>query len=235
MSEGNQSSFGPPEQRKAPCPECRKETRVSTLFEKITSWSTFRGQISGIEEYYVFECKGCEEIFFARSSGNSEDYFHYENEDGIYETEYNNRRLFWPSVAHTPTPAWAGFDLSSIDTTLWDLMQNVYKAINNEMPVLAAIGMRTCFDRVSEILRVDTTLSFSEKLEELRKAGYINGKQKGFLEVLVDAGSAAAHRGWKPKQSQLAIMIEILEGLIRDQFILQDEVRKLRKEIPTKK
>lgn len=231
-----QGAFGSADARKAPCPNCDKETRVDTLFERLDSWHEDGPDINGVDEYYVFQCRGCEEIFFAKSSRNSEDYSHYTNPfTGEWEIVYEDRKSYFPAVVQTPTPSWAGFDLATADTTLHDLLNSIYTAMNHDLRVLAAIGMRTALDRVSELLGVDTNLSFEEKLNELRKGGHISGVQKGVLEVLVDAGSAAAHRGWKPDDKHLATMKEILEALIRDHFILKDDVKRLKDSIPSKK
>ena len=233
MSDSDYSAFGKLDLRRAACPECEKETRVDTLFEKYQRWDA--PDIQGKEEYYVFQCRGCETIFFAKASSNSEDYFlYYDHTTGKEEIEYNEVKTLWPSVPKTPTPSWAGFNLSSSDQVLFDLLHSIYKAMNNEMPILAAIGMRTAFDRVSLFLDVESHFSFAEKLEAMRKGGHISGVQKGILEVLINAGNAAAHAGWSPKPQQLKTMLEILEALIRDQFILKAEVAELAKKVPKK-
>jgi len=228
-------AFGKQNERRAPCPECEKETRVDTLFERIDRWHEDGPDISGLVENYVFQCRGCEGIFFAKSTGNSEDYVdYYDRHTGEHVQEFIDTKSFWPALPQTPVPSWAGFNLATADQTLFELLHSVYTAMNSNLPVLAAIGMRTAFDRVSELLGVNTTLSFGEKLEELRRGGHISGVQKGILEVLIDAGSAAAHRGWKPKDSHLATMKEILEALIRDHFVLNAEVAELRKSLPSR-
>lgn len=228
--------FGPEHNRKAPCPECAKETRVDTLFMKLERWDLEGPGISGVVEHYVFQCRGCEEVFFSKSSGNSEEYYdYYDQYTGEQRREYEYEKSFWPTIAQTQVPDWAQGDLAKEDKILFDLLNSIYTAMNSNLGVLAAIGMRTAFDRVSEVLKVQTTLSFEDKLEELRKKGHISGAQKGVLTVLIDAGSAAAHRGWKPKDSQLSTMKEILEALIRDHFILKSDVAELKANIPAKK
>ena len=82
MSEIYEGIFGSNENRRAPCPECEKETRVATLFEKLDRWDDPQSLISGVEERYVFQCKGCDAIFYATASGNSEGYGEYMDEDG---------------------------------------------------------------------------------------------------------------------------------------------------------
>lgn len=228
-------AFGEENQRKAPCPLCKEARRVDTLFERIDHWDIPGPDISGVDEYYVFQCRGCETIFFAKSSGNSEDYFYgFDPEVGEDVRVDIDTKSFFPSVQSRPTPHWSHSKLGRVDSVLHDLLQSVYKSLHNDMPVFAAIGVRTTFDRLSELLGVDTKLSFAEKLEALRKGGHISGIQKGFLEILVDAGGAAAHRGWSPTDSQLSTMVDILEAVIRDHFVLKEEAKKLKDSIPKK-
>ncbi|UWR16531.1 DUF4145 domain-containing protein [Sulfitobacter sp. M368] len=235
MSDNYLGAFGPSATRRANCPDCRKPTRVSTLFERIDRWQDAQNNIEGLIESYVFQCNGCEVVFFARVTSNSEDYVErtnpYTGENFPY---YNNIYVYCPSVPSLPIPSWAGLKLALQDEQLHHLLSSVYQAINSDLPVLAAIGMRTAFDRISEILGVNVDEPFAEKLESLRKDGYISGTQKGILEVLVNAGSAAAHRGWRPNSRQLVTMLEILQALIRDHFILKGDVADLRAVIPTK-
>jgi len=228
-------AFGSQADRRAACPQCKKDTRVSTLFERIDRWDDGL-YINGVIEHYAFQCNGCEAVFLARSTSNSEDYIEaVDPHTGEPVTEYVDSKSFLPAVPNTPTPSWAGFRLALHDETLHHLLSSVYKAMNNEMPVLAAIGMRTSFDRISELLEVDSELSFAKKLDALRKQGHISEVQKEFLEMLVDAGSAAAHRGWKPEPQHLETMLEVLEALIRDHFILKNEIAKFKGLIPKKK
>lgn len=236
MSEVDYTGFGVESVRKAMCPECEKETRVDTLFHKIENWTDEGPDIEGRVDHFVFECRGCEVVFFARSTSNSEDYYDYVDPyTGETWQDYRIQKKSWPSVPQATPPIWANFNLSATDKILSDLLHDIYHALNNDLYMFAAIGCRTVFDRISEVLGIDTELSFAEKLEEMRKASHISGKQKGTLEVLVDAGSAAAHRGWKPERKYLDTMLDIIEQLIHEHFVLKAEIADLKKAIPARK
>jgi hypothetical protein len=53
------------------------------------------------------------------------------------------------------------------------LFDDVYIALNNDLGVLAAIGMRTVFDSASELLSIDPNLSLEKKLNALESQGKI--------------------------------------------------------------
>jgi hypothetical protein len=76
-------------------------------------------------------------------------------------------------------------------------------------------------------------ISFVKKLEQLHQEGHIGRADKECLEVLTDAGSAAAHRGWEPDEEQLRVLISIMEHFVT-RFILKNEAGKLRGSIPVR-
>ncbi len=53
-------------------------------------------------------------------------------------------------------------------------------------------------------------------------------------DVLVDAGSAAAHRGWRPKPEELNTMMDVVETFLHRSFILDEGIKKLKAAIPPK-
>ena len=111
------------------------------------------------------------------------------------------------------------------DLNLKDLMVELYTAFNNGMPVLAAIGVRTSFDRATEILGIDPSLPFVQKLDQLATLGMLSGNDRVALAALIDAGSAAAHRGWKPTDEALSTMLHILEAFVHKEIVLDQMMK----------
>ncbi|MGH8405844.1 MAG: DUF4145 domain-containing protein [Pseudomonas sp.] len=74
--------------------------------------------------------------------------------------------------------------------------------------------MRTAFDRTTEILKINSHLSFEDKVVELTKEGYIGETEANTLSVVTNAGNAAAHRGWAPDRKTFEILIATLEQYI---------------------
>lgn len=54
------------------------------------------------------------------------------------------------------------------------------------------------------------------------------------LAVLIDAGSAAAHRAWRPSHKELDAMMTILEGFLHRSILLDDVAHRLKKVVPSK-
>jgi hypothetical protein len=78
-------------------------------------------------------------------------------------------------------------------------------------------------------------LPFKEKLDQLQNKGHISASERAQLDILTDAGGAAAHRGWEPTADQLNTIMSIVETFIHRKFILESEVKRLRAQIPRRK
>jgi hypothetical protein len=140
---------------------------------------------------------------------------------------------YWPAPATRKPPKWVG-NIEEADRNLGKLLSEMYTALNDDLRVLAAIGARTVFDRSSELLGVDPKLSFARKLQELLNQGKVSKDEHVTLDVLVDAGSAAAHRGWRPKPEELNTMMDVVDTFLHRSFILGDGIKKLKAAIPPK-
>jgi hypothetical protein len=147
-------------------------------------------------------------------------------EERIYRIE------FWPGVVHR-RPAWLS-DIASVDGQLFSLLEETYQALNSGLKVITAIGMRTSIDRATEVLKIDPSLTFEEKLEALEKLGRISAEEKKSLRTLIDAGSAAAHRGWSPSDVALNTMVAITENFLHQTFILDQKWKELSSVVPPK-
>jgi rubredoxin len=211
------------------CPECGAE-RADVVAQHKEEYDY--GGIYGATYYSVLECRGCGHHYFKTLSWNSEDIDHEHNPiTGEWDTIAHERIAFWPPAAKRRRPEWAD-EIGFEDRVLGSLFDDVYTALSNNLGVLAAIGMRTVFDRAAELLNIDPAKTFQQKLSELKAGDHITEKEKTVLGALIDAGSAAAHRGWQPKPKQLDAMMTILEAFLHRAFLLEDIGAELGKGVP---
>jgi hypothetical protein len=202
----------------------------------------------GGRSYRILKCAGCETVYFKFRRLLIESIYDESNAEG-YDNDMTFEQLeewkesierevsgveghiladehtYWP-VPKRQRPDWR-----KLDATLIKLLDSVYTALENDLLVLAAIGMRVVFDRASELIGIDPDKSFAKKLEQLHQEGHIGAADKEYLQILTDAGSAAAHRGWEPDVEQLRVLTSIMEHFVR-RFILKDEAGRLREAIP---
>jgi len=94
--------------------------------------------------------------------------------------------------------------------------------------------MRTVFDCASQLLGTDPSQSFGEKLKEPAANNKIGGEEKEILSTLAEAGSAAAHRGWKPTATEMDTLMDALENFLHRAFVLKHQFRRMKKNIPVR-
>jgi Domain of unknown function (DUF4145) len=203
---------------KGHCPRCGGGRNAEVIAHHEDSWQDEEGDIWGRGDYRILKCAGCDQIYFQQETWCSED--------------ADKKTTYWPAPSKRERPKWL-WEID--DSALEDLLTSVYTALDNDLRVLAAIGLRTAFDRASELLGVDPRKSFADKLSQLVEDGHIGSTEKASLDVLTDAGSAAAHRGWKPKLKQLDTLSSIMEQFVYRTFVLNAEAKRVKTSIPSRK
>lgn len=196
------------------------------------------------KSWYILRCRGCDHVFVQTVATNSEDFDYGYDESGGTDSWPIETTDYWPSLAKREMPDWMVTHDMKADTdgALHAALIELYKALNNDICMLAAIGIRTAFDIAAELLGADAELTFKAKLEHLVKAGHIGKIDHGRLETLVDAGSASAHRGWRPSVDDLNTMMDVLEQFVHDAFIvptknqhLDAKLVKVKSKVPPRK
>jgi hypothetical protein len=230
----NETKGKAPNVIKAHCPDCSGMRNAYLRAEHVTEGS----EDDYDEEIYrwsdtsmVLECCGCSRVFFRRDFW----FWEWEGDDlltgdplpGSVTTTY------WPAPTTRKPPKWIE-DIEKADRDFGSLLSEMYTALNNDLRVLAAIGARTVFDRSSELLGVAPELSFTNKLDELSNQGKVSKDERDTLNILVNAGNAAAHRGWRPQPEELNTMMDVVETFLHRSFILGDGIKKLKAAIPGK-
>lgn len=220
------------EKRKGHCPTCGAGKHADTVALHEKRYDVEDVGVWGKTEYRILQCRGCEEIYFETTETFSED-VHYKKHPvtGEVEPYLQERKSYWPVPTKRDQPEWAQ-DLIGVDRPLSDLLDDVYGCLNAGLPVPAAIAVRTVFDRASELLDVDASLTFKVKLAELVAKGTVGQQEREMLSSLTDAGSAAAHRGWRPDNAKLGTMVSILETFLHRAFILPKQAQALSGAVP---
>ena len=84
------------------------------------------------------------------------------------------------------------------------LAGEVYAAIDAGLLALPLMGARAAFDRAMFLLVGDPPGGFTAKLEAMKAKERLTDRDLAILKPMIDAGSAAAHRGWLPNADVLA-------------------------------
>lgn len=212
-------SPGEPKIIKGHCPSCGSGCRAYVRGEHAVHSTDPDDGISARDVGMVLECCGCERIYFRRDFWLSE-------WEGV-ETSY------WPAPVRRQRPTWLE-KIEASERALGMLLDEMYTALDNDLRVLAAIAARTVLDCASQLLGVDPETSFKEKLRGLCADGRIGLDEKETLKILVDAGSAAAHRGWRPTIDEISTMVGVVETFIHRSLVLGERIEKLKASVPAR-
>lgn len=169
------------------------------------------------ETVEILECLGCEHLMMRRT------YTH----DALDEPTIE----FYPPLISRPMPRWNRIIGIGVPGTVRDVLREVYKALQADSPMLATMGARTILDLIMTE-KVGDIGNFEQKLKAFEGEGFVGKKNREFLAAALDAGNAAAHRGFVPTPSQLEYVMDIVENLIETAYILEKRAETVRKATP---
>lgn len=224
---------------KAFCSSCEGERNCDILgshrvFEDM-------GPVWGATTWRILRCRGCDEVFCQTVSVFSEDVSYEFDEHGEPTEVLDETKKYWPSRATRSKPDWYD-ELHGIEPAREKLngpLDELYGALNADLPMLSGIAIRTCFEIVAELLGVDPKITFEEKLKVLVNNGKLGASAEATISTAIEAGHAATHRGWVPEPDDLTTLVDILEAFIRDTLIeparqkrLGERAAKLKDKVP---
>jgi len=215
----------------ADCPNCQG-ARWANVKGEYGEPEQIGDSVFGGNVVRILKCCGCDVVYAQMESWSSNQIEHFvDPSTGQGSARFITKFHYWPSHPKRPRPSWRPIILAT-DITLFQIVEELYSAYDSGLQVLTAIGIRTAFERSSFLLGVDSSLSFSRKLQALYDAGHVGKSEQEALEVLTDAGSAAAHRAWCPSEDELAIMLTVLEQFISRTLVVQNSILKLKSAVP---
>lgn len=130
-------------------------------------------------------------------------------------------------IAGRQKPDWFS-DLPESSRTILD---ETYSASSHGLKVLTAMGIRAAIDDLCLDLVGDVG-GFKKKLETLRNKGFISELEESVLAAAIDVGSASAHRGHVPHESDITILFDIAEHMLKAQYVLPRAAERLKINTP---
>ena len=179
----------------------------------------------------IVECCGCDNVAFVKKSHFCED-FEYGVNPATGENELVPRwvQSIFPPVTYRAPPTW----LAGIrDQALKNIARETYKSLETESHYLATFGSRTLIDRLIFLIVGDKG-DFAKGLDALQAEGKISQQERDILKPVIEAGHAAAHRGWVPTEDQLNVILDTVEGLIHRLLVLPSRSDRLEKAVPNR-
>jgi Domain of unknown function (DUF4145) len=201
---------------RAPCRLCLRETKHAVVASRVvqhTQQVEYMGEVWFRDTYEMLQCGGCEVVCLRHTYDWSED----------PEPEVT----YYPPPVSRAKPPWR----NKLPSTLRTLLSELYAALHADSRRLALMGARTVLDMVL-LEKVGDAGSFQHKLLLLEKRGYVGQRSREILAAALDAGSAATHRGYLPKMTDLQAVMDIMENVLQAVYVLEGAAAELRKTTP---
>jgi hypothetical protein len=206
------------------CKVCQCETWHNVLNK---AFSGYNDEESGIWEentFYTLQCLGCDNVCLLNQ------YIFSEN---------TNPETGNPDVQKFIYPSPYKGDREPIDR-IYDAPKNVslvygetIKAFNSGLMILAGIGVRSIIETISIEQKI-VVWGIETKIKEMVKQNIITVEGAKLLRLVKDIGNITAHEIKKQHHDDLALCIDIVEGVIRTLYILPKEAEHTRKIIDGK-
>lgn len=165
--------------------------------------------------HQMFECCGCKSVVVKRTHMFS-------------EWDGPDVRFFPPPVSRHK-PKW----FYDIPRNMRSLLREVYNSLDANNTALPLMGARALLDMIM-VDKVGDVGSFGQKLKALEDQGFISLKNGEILEVALDAGNAAAHRGHTPKLDDVQAVMDIVENLLQAIYVLDKVAVEIKKSTPAR-
>lgn len=210
---------------KAHCNNCAGERNHAVLHTTRRRWEDFYpdGSPSFVEtaDYETVQCCGCEEVKLKVSSSGP-----WPDEGPVY----------FPPAIFRRKPEWSNDLLfasmgGGIHDTLWKLLSEVYKALQNGMPRLATMGVRAALEVVM-VDKVGDQGRFVDNVNKFADEGHIAKNQVPRIMSVLDAGGAVIHRGYAPTDSDVIAMVNLLEHLVESIYFHDKQIEAVAKRVP---
>ena len=226
----------PPIMMKAHCPRCNDERNcdIHGSFNQPWEWNDELHSENGQMDHRLLQCRGCETVFYWKSSWDTQDIDLYYDRQGNEQQRASITIETYPKPEkQVVRPEWV-WSLHKRDITLAAIMGEVYQARDLVSFILGSVGLRTALDRCAELLGIDPAISMEEKVKRLQAGGWIGETEAMTLEVVAQAGNAAAHRGWSPRTEEFSDLLHTLEQFIERALLSGKKALDVAPNIPAK-
>lgn len=167
------------------------------------------------QSFIVLQCRDCKSTIYCLETLN------FRNPQ-LMQITCDRQTEYFPPLPKRTRPEW----LSNIQDGYQAILGEVYQAIDNSLFFLASTGTRTAVDQLI-VEKIGDVGTFKDKIRKLVEDTSIDATEGEFLVALIDAGSASAHRSYKPTPENMNHMMEILEAIFYKLLIEPERKKEL--------
>ena len=198
-----------------PCTECKRPTKHKVLVSVDISGEDWY-QSNSVQynvHYQIVQCQGCETVTFRTSSTNSEDFEYFDHEGNA---EYVETLLLYPNRSEGRVSM---KDSHILPPNVQRIYDETIKAMNNEQPVLAGIGIRALVETICKDKKAVGS-NLEQKVDALVKIGVLTVEGATILHQIRTLGNDAAHEVKPHKFDQLSLALDVCEHLLQGVYLL---------------
>lgn len=200
------------------CRDCKKATNHNVLLEHKECGGCADDEPRWWDSYQIIQCMGCEDISFRKTSESEMDFD--PNTGELQECEF-----LYPDRLGDRDPM-LGYEAFPVKTKR--IYLETLKALNNQIPILAAIGLRALIESICLEQKTKATI-LAKGIDELAEMGLLSAKQAEFLHNHRFMGNEAAHEIVAPKPEHLVAAVDIAETLLKTIYVLPDMAEQLKR------
>lgn len=171
--------------------------------------------VRGYNNYQIVECVGCESVRFRRES--MDEYRYQNGQDSSIDV--------YPKQAHLPWKA--NRELAGLET-VGGIYQETCIALDNQLWMLTAAGLRACVEAVCKHENIDGN-SLVDKIKNLENKQLLTASQANLLHAARYIGNRSLHDIVEPKFEHLQITMRIIESLLETTYILPIKANQIEK------
>lgn len=206
---------------KAHCNQCGGDRNHEVLHTEKTSWEDEEYGEYGVSKddtYEMLKCLGCDNVKLRHTSWSSEG----------YDVTVN----YFPPAIFRARPDWlSNLWRESDDDFVQTLLNEIYVALQNNLPNLSAMGIRSLIEKIM-IAKIGDQGSFNKNIAEFEKHGYVSRIQRDRLEAILEAGHAVIHRTFTPTTEDVITLVDITEHIIETVYLHESKITELKKRVP---
>jgi hypothetical protein len=141
----------------------------------------------------------------------------------LFLKEMNGAHLLKPS----DIPQW----YANLPAKIHEMLLEVRYALKKQLSALPSMGLRSVIDMVCND-QVGDIGSFAEKLHKLEEKRLITPKKREIIENTLEVGHASIHRGHFPTDKNLQVVMDIVDHLLEELYVLDKTSESLRASVP---
>jgi hypothetical protein len=154
----------------------------------------------------------------------------------LFDEGHDQYETYYPPRAPRRAPDWMN-SVVFVDPEVAfvpQLARELYVALQHGGRRLVAAGVRSLIEQIAVQQNGTDAGSFAANLGQLQKKGHLTPLQRDRVMTVIDAGSAAIHRGYAPSEEDLITMLEITEQLVTSVYFHGASVAELARRIPSR-